>query len=194
MTKTTSPRTLMPDQRRTVFACLRVLVALALVLGVYAALPSSPNNEITNWVTIFLGLGIFVAVLTWQIREVAKSSHPIIRAVEALGITISLFLILFSTQYVAESAASSEAFSEPLDKFSGLYYTVTVFSTVGFGDITPVSHVSRGLTMVQMLGNLIILGVGIRVLTSVAQESLQRKRATKTSEISTEVTGTLGSD
>ena len=89
---------------------------------------------------------------------------------------MSLFLVLFASQYVAESLAGSSAFSEPLDKFSSLYYTTTVFSTVGFGDITPVSNVARALTMAQMIGNIIVLGVGFRILTSVAREGLERQR------------------
>ena len=60
-----------------------------------------------------------------------------------------MFLILFASQYVAESGTTAGSFSEPLDKFSALYYTVTVFSTVGFGDITPVSDVARSLTMAR---------------------------------------------
>ena len=34
--------------------------------------------------------------------------------------------------------------------------------------------------MCQMFGNLIVLGVGVRVLTSVAQERLQKKRQSGT--------------
>ena len=99
-----------------------------------------------------------------------------VRAIEALAICVTLFLSLFASQYVAESLADGSAFSQPLDKFSALYDTTTVFSTVGFGDITPVSDVARALTMAQMIGNIIVLGVGFRILTSVAREGLERKR------------------
>ena len=106
-----------------------------------------------------------------------QSLRPVMRAIEALGICVTLFLILFASQYVAESLTTGSSFSEPLSKFTALYYTVTVFSTVGFGDITPVSNVARALTMCQMFGNLIVLGVGVRVLTSVAQERLRASSA-----------------
>ncbi len=95
-----------------------------------------------------------------------------------MGICVTLFLTLFASQYLAESLTGGSSFSEPLSKFTALYYTVTVFSTVGFGDITPVSNLARALTMCQMFGNLIVLGIGVRVLTSVAQESLEKKRRT----------------
>ena len=79
----------------------------------------------------------------WQVGEVSQAPRPVLRAIEALGICVTLFLTVFASQYVAESLASGSAFSEPLSRFSALYYTVTVFSTVGFGDITPVSNLAR---------------------------------------------------
>ena len=38
--------------------------------------------------------------------------------------------------------------------------TVTVFSTVGFGDISPKSEAAWVVLMVQMLGDLAVLGTG----------------------------------
>ena len=165
-----------PTRRLLIFSVARILLAIVLVMLFYAVVPDSPNSKLGNWAIIVVGACIFVAVLFWQVREVSQSPRPVVRAVEALGICVSLFLVLFASQYVAESLSSASAFSEPLTKFSALYYTVTVFSTVGFGDITPVSTVARSLTMCQMFGNLIVLGLGVRVLTSVAQERLQEHR------------------
>ena len=46
-----------------------------------------------------------------------------------------------------------------------LYLTVTVFSTVGFGDISAASQPGRILVTIQMILNLIVLGAGVRLLT-----------------------------
>jgi Ion channel len=58
------------------------------------------------------------------------------------------------------------SFSEALDRTDSLYFTTTVFSTVGFGDITPKSEPARVLTMVQMLANLLIFGIAARLLVN----------------------------
>jgi voltage-gated potassium channel len=42
--------------------------------------------------------------------------------------------------------------AEPLSRTDALYYTITVFSTVGFGDVTPRADLARIVTMVQMGG------------------------------------------
>jgi voltage-gated potassium channel len=42
--------------------------------------------------------------------------------------------------------------------------TVTLFSTVGFGDITPQQETARLLVTTQMLLDLVILGLGLQAI------------------------------
>jgi hypothetical protein len=56
-----------------------------------------------------------------------------------------------------------------MTRLDALYLSVTTFTTVGFGDIAPVAELSRVITMLQMLVNLIFLGVVARVLFGAAQ-------------------------
>ena len=72
--------------------------------------------------------------------------------------TVSLFLVLFAVGYQQIAALDPSAFSEPLNRTDTLYFVVTVFSTVGFGDISPVSAAARVLASVQMLGDLVLIG------------------------------------
>ena len=64
-------------------------------------------------------------------------SGRVLRAVQALGGVIPLFLLTFAGLYLSLSEASTTHFSEPLNHTGALYLAITVFSTVGFGDITP---------------------------------------------------------
>jgi voltage-gated potassium channel len=52
---------------------------------------------------------------------------------------------------------------------------VTAFSTVGFGDITPKSEAARVLLIVQMLGDIALLGTGVRVLLGAVRRGQQRQ-------------------
>ena len=64
--------------------------------------------------------------------------------------------------------ASAASFTQPLTRTDALYFAVTVFSRVGFGDITPKSEAARVVLIVQMLGDLALLGAGARVLLGAA--------------------------
>jgi len=56
---------------------------------------------------------------------------------------------------------------------------VTIFATVGFGDISAVSQAARVAVMFQMLLDLVILGVGINAFVSAARVGRQRQSATE---------------
>lgn len=53
---------------------------------------------------------------------------------------------------------------QALTRTDSLYFTVTVFATVGFGDISPASQAARLAVTAQMILNLIVVGLGVRLL------------------------------
>jgi hypothetical protein len=82
-----------------------------------------------------------------------------------MATVIPLFLVLFAWLYLTMSQADPTAFTGgQLDRPSALYFTVTVFSTVGFGDITPHTDTARMIVTVQMLADLAVIAVVIRLI------------------------------
>jgi len=173
-----------PRERRRVLAAalLRALLTAIVLVGLYYLLPLNDEWRLSSAMRAVVGLALFVAVLIWQIRKVLSARHPEIRAVEALAMTLPLFLLLFATAYFLMSVHGSGAFSqEHLSRTDALYLTVTIFATVGFGDISPVSQAARVAVMFQMLLDLVILGVGINAFVSAAR--VGRKRQSTTDEV-----------
>ncbi|MCU0262810.1 MAG: potassium channel family protein [Candidatus Nanopelagicales bacterium] len=76
-------------------------------------------------------------------------------------------------QLVNDARVAATAFSEPLDRVGALYFTVTVLATVGFGDIHPVSSLARAAVTGQMVMDVVLVGVVVRVLVAAARISLQ---------------------
>jgi voltage-gated potassium channel len=128
-------------------------------------------------VRLVVGLLVFAGVVTWQVRAVLGSRYPGLRAVEALAAAIPLFLLLFAAAYLRMADADAGAFSEPLSRTDALYFTITVFSTVGFGDITPKTDLARVATMVQMLGDLLVVGLVLRLMVGAVKAGLRRRAA-----------------
>jgi hypothetical protein len=86
-----------------------------------------------------------------------------------------LFLAVFATTYYLMGLAKPANFSEPLTRLDAAYFTVTVFSTVGFGDIVAVSEAARAVATAQILGDLVILGLVARALFTAVQTGLSRR-------------------
>jgi hypothetical protein len=62
-----------------------------------------------------------------------------------------------------------------MTRTNALYFTVTVFATVGFGDITAKTEAARLVVTGQMLIDLIILGLGARVIVGAVTRGRQRR-------------------
>jgi len=162
-------------RRRLIFrAVLRsVLVAVVLVV-LYYVLPLDRGWGTGTAIRLLIGILVFVGVMVWQVKAIVGSRYSGLRAAEALGLILPLFLVLFASAYFAMERASAASFTEPMTRTDALYFTVTVFSTVGFGDIAPKSETARVVLIVQMLADLAFLGVGIRVLLGAVQRGRQQ--------------------
>jgi voltage-gated potassium channel len=127
-------------------------------------------------VSLVVGLLVLLGVGAWQVRAITRAVHPGVRAVEALAVTAPLFLLLFAAAYFLLAQDDPESFSaQGLTRSDTLYFTVTVFATVGFGDISPTSEIARRLVTVQMLLDLLVLGLGIRVFVGAVQRGRERQ-------------------
>ena len=85
--------------------------------------------------------------------------------------------MLFAWLYVAISQSDPHTFSEPLTRSGSLYFTITVLSTVGFGDITPVTDAARLLVAGQMLCDLVVIVIVVKLITGVAKHRVQHTDA-----------------
>jgi hypothetical protein len=72
---------------------------------------------------------------------------------QALASGVTLLLVLYSSLYSVIAYNQTDSFTQTLSRTDGLYFTVTVFATVGFGDITPRSELARIITTTQMLSD-----------------------------------------
>jgi len=171
-----------PPSRRTaaklgLFMLLRVTVTIVLLFGAYFLIPTRGDGGDSDLPWLALELAVFAVIVAVQVPAIVKSKYPRLRAVESLAVTVPLFLLIFSRIYLSNSIGNVDSFSQPLDHTTALYFTVTVFATVGFGDIVATTNGMKLLVTVQMLLNLAVLGLVIRVLTSAAERGVARKKA-----------------
>ena len=143
---------------------LRAAVAISLLLVAYFVAPlDRPLNRGTGLMfgTAMLLFGLLVAV---EIRGILQSQRPRLRAIRALAVGVPLLIVIFAATYCTVATQQPDAFSEPLNRTDGLYFTVTVFATVGFGDISPVTQLARVLVTIQMIAGLLTVGVIAKVV------------------------------
>ncbi|MGY4766310.1 potassium channel family protein [Kribbella sp. CWNU-51] len=146
---------------------------MVIVAG-YFLLPMSHLNGSLTAILVG-GLAVVAILLVWQIRQIASSPYPRLRALGALATSVPLFLVVFATTYFLLGRSQPSNFSESLNRLDALYFTVTVFATVGFGDIVGVSSAARTIVTVQMIGDLVIVGLVARTLLGAVQHNLSQR-------------------
>jgi voltage-gated potassium channel len=187
---TTAPvLALSPAQRRRRLAVglLRALAITVVLVAVYYVVPLDRLTDVPLWLTLAVGLLVLATVASYQVKAITRSRHPAVKAVEALAVTAPLFLLLFAASYFVMAAADASNFNaETLTRTDSLYFTVTVFATVGFGDISATSQVARIAVMAQMILDLLVLGLLVKVFLNAVQLGRQQQTQQQTQQQDTE--------
>lgn len=174
---TSQPR--MPGRVRTatVVAVLRAFLSATLMVVVYYRAPL--DRRVDGWVVFWFAAGLvgLAAALAWQVRSIMRSDTPRLRAAETIAIGLPFLLLLYAAVYALISVNQPASFTQRLGRTDALYFTMTVFTTVGFGDITPVTEATRILVMTQMVAGLLVVGVVAKLLFGAVQIAVGRQAA-----------------
>lgn len=135
------------------------------MVAVFYRLPLEGRYNASSGAALVLLLAGFVVLGTLQVRSVLHAPYPVIRATEVLALLIPLFVLTFAGYYYVVDQQAPSSFNASLTRTDALYFTVTVLATVGFGDIVPVSEAARVAVTVQMVADLVVLGVLIRTVS-----------------------------
>lgn len=160
-------------RRHKTMLVVRPLLSAALLVLLYFTMPLDGTFSIATVAGLVGGLVVLGCLVAWHSRSIARAKYPRLRAIVALASSVPLFLVLYAAAYYLMSAGDPKAFSESLSRVDALYFTVTVFSTVGFGDIWPHSAPARILTMTQMFGDLLVIGLVAKIFTTAVGRGLE---------------------
>ncbi|WP_078506960.1 ion channel [Streptomyces viridochromogenes] len=164
-----------PGRRAQFAALVRTALIASGLVTVYYVLPLDGHSTVHTSALLAFGLLVVLVVFWREVRAIMSSPYPRLKAVEALTTTLTLFLLLFAGTYFLVEQTTPGSFSEPLTKTDSLYFTLTTFTTVGYGDIVARSQTGRMVTMLQMLGGLLLVGVAARVLVSAVEAGMRKQ-------------------
>lgn len=160
--------------RRSIVRTTAGVVLLALVY-IFAPLDSSVDlHPLLVMTVMFL---IFAVLIYFSLRRIMTDDFPQLRAAQVAILTVSFYLFLFASLYLSMSTLNPAYFSEDLSHIGAFYFTVTVAATVGFGDITPINDLARIIVTVQMIMNIVLIGVGVRAILALGRSRASNAQA-----------------
>ena len=113
---------------------------------------------------------VFIVRLTFiQLSKIIGESHQLTHVLTLFGVLIVLIVLSFSADYLALYVLNSESFkiatvlngSSFLQFFEFIYFSLITFSSVGFGDIVPLTISGKLLVMMEVFLSFLVLVFGI---------------------------------
>lgn len=131
------------------------------------------------WLGAALAAGavVVVAPLTVRrVRAVATSDQPVLEAIQAVVLLLTVLVFGFAGVFVAIDEHSDQFVG--LDtKIDAVYFTVATLSTVGYGDVHAVGQAGRLAVTLQIVFNLTFLAVAVRLVVGAAQRRVAERSA-----------------
>jgi voltage-gated potassium channel len=153
---------------------LRTTLAIVLLVVAYYQAPLDRPLTFASGLLFAGALLLAVIVVVAEVRGILASARPLLRAIRVIALGLPLLLVLFAATYITVAGQQANAFTEPLSRTDGLYFTVTTFATVGYGDISPQTELARVLVTVQMLVGLVAVGVIAKVVLGAVRVAQER--------------------
>lgn len=161
----TPPRTWVAGLR----AAMRVVLIVTALVALYYVVPFDRPLDSSLILYLIGTMILLVGLAILEVRAITRAAAPGLKAIEALAVLVPLLILSFAAAYYLMSQADSSIFTEPLSRTDALYFALTVFSTVGFGDISAVSEGGRAVVSVQIAINLVMVGLGLRIIVAAAK-------------------------
>jgi len=164
------------QRRRLVLrAFVRTIATVSVIVVAYFIAPlKHAMSPVTIVELVLLALAIF-AMIGLQIWRITQSDYPTLRAVEALAFIVPAYLVFFATIYYLMNHANPATFGTSQTKLDSLYFSATVFTTVGFGDISAKTQPARAVVLCQMVLDLVILGLVVRLIVNAVKIGQRRR-------------------
>lgn len=158
---------------------LPTAAVVATLVVAYALLPLTGRDR---WWGGALGTCLVLAtvpVVVHRTRSVLRSPEPFQDAVAAVAIVATIVVVGPASIYFSMAAETGQ-FEGIVTKIDALYFTMSIVSTVGFGDVRAVGQGARLVTTLHIVFSIVVAGGSLRLLTWAARRRLAEDRGPST--------------
>ena len=166
-----------PNKREYVFSFFGIIDLVAVLIG-FAALPQFAFLRLLRLIQIvrLLKLARYNRALTTLVKSFGSMRDEILMFVNVTGLLI--FMAAFGA-YHFEHQAQPEAFSHMGD---ALWWAVATLTTVGYGDVYPITIGGKIMTAIVVLCGLGIVAAPAGIVASAMATALREKNGLESSD------------
>lgn len=151
----------------------KTALPIFIILGIgilYVVLMSIIDHKAFPFPFIILALALFKSIMLAsmtlkQLSKMIKICHSLERLLWVFGLLIGISIFSFATDYTCLyqfehstfEGVSTYADSYIYNLYQFFYFSVITFSTVGYGDIAPVSEIAKFVVMLEIFLSFFII-------------------------------------
>jgi voltage-gated potassium channel len=167
----------MQDRKHPVGSRIRYMLSLRAIIDLLALLPVLLGFAVIDF-RIFRVLRLFRVVRLKSLRKYTDTLAEVVRMKQAqLMASVFILLVFMLTSaviiYDLENQAQPEVFNNVL---SGLWWSISAVTTIGYGDMYPITPAGRVFGSLMSIAGVFIMAVPVAILTSGFLESTRRDR------------------
>ncbi len=159
-------------------ALLGTALYVAAALGAFFAMPPKDLDVGSVWdALLLLVVAIVLLVLLYvvSLRRIGRSRYPMLRALLIVTVFFVTYVLLMAYVYLSLESRFPGELPGVSTHVDALYFTVTVLTTVGFGDIAPTGQAAKAVVTAQMIFTLVVLGALLRSAATVGRKERDRR-------------------
>ncbi len=137
------------------------------------------HHRLLGWITYFLVVVLFLFIIRLMLIKIFRAQTVTLATIGYALCTYILLGTVWTLFYAPAVELNPEAFSQPMDQPGStpgamlVYFSFVTLTTLGYGDISPVSYLARSLAIIEALTGTLFLAVLISRL--VGSYSSQKK-------------------
>jgi NADH:ubiquinone oxidoreductase subunit 2 (subunit N) len=145
---------------------VRLGALLTLLITLYFVVPVSENDRGDPVVRALASLLVLVALAATVLVQVRMSAGDPNRHVDGLVIVIVLVWLVFSLAFYLMAQRRPDQVADLHTRLDGLYFAASTMLTIGYGDVHATGQAARALVLVQMLFDVVFVGIAVTMLTT----------------------------
>lgn len=158
-----------PDASRAQRAAIgrsvaRTVLVLFGVTAVFLLLPVQAFNlsDTIRIVAVFLiGLAGIAFLIVWQVMAYRDAKISGRARLQGLIVALYVAVLFFALSYYLMALSGPEQIAGLKTRMDALYFSLTIMSTVGFGDVHAESQASRAIVSLHLAFNLLFVSLAV---------------------------------
>ena len=152
---------------------------VVIAVAAFFSMPPEDFDVASTWdamLLVALAVVLLVVLYLVSLPRISRARYPLLRALMIIIVFFVTYLLLMAYLYLSLESRFPGQVPGIVTHVDALYFTVTVLTTTGFGDISAAGQAARAVVTGQMVFTVIVLGALLRSAGSIGREERQRRK------------------